>query len=175
MGQARYRTASDGQPARLAPSWTEEKLTILACYLHGFALACKRHPSGWYALDLFAGVGLNFSETTGAEIPGSPLVVLPAGPPLARTVVLCERSARALPGLTARVIPYGDRARVFATDANSEIADMLALVPRDAPAFAFLDPEGSELAWTTVNAIAGHKPKSQRRVEQLILLPPFDV
>jgi three-Cys-motif partner protein len=171
MGQARYRTASDGHSARLAPSWTEEKLAILACYLHGFALACKRHPSGWYALDLFAGVGLNFSETTGAEIRGSPLVVLAAGPPLARTVVLCERSARALPGLTARVTPYGDRARVFARDANSEIADMLALVPRDAPAFAFLDPEGSELAWTTVNAIAGHKPKPQRRVEQLILLP----
>lgn len=171
MGQARYRTASDGHAARLAPSWTEEKLAILACYLHGFALACKRHPSGWYALDLFAGVGLNFSETTGAEIPGSPLIALAAGPPAARAVLLCERSARALPGLTARVMSHGERARVFANDANSQIADVLALVPRGAPAFAFLDPEGSELAWTTVDAIAAHKPKPQRKIEQLILFP----
>jgi three-Cys-motif partner protein len=171
MGQTRYRTASDGHAARLAPSWTEQKLAILACYLHGFALACKLEPSGWYALDLFAGVGLNCSETTGSEIPGSPLIALAAGPPLARTVVLCERSSLALPGLTARVTPHGERARVFARDANSQIADMLALVPGGAPAFAFVDPEGSELAWATVNAIAGHKPKPQRKVEQLILLP----
>ena len=48
---------------------------------------------------------------------------------------------------------------------------MLALIPRDAPAFAFLDPEGSELAWHTVTSIAAHKPKPYRKVEQLILLP----
>jgi hypothetical protein len=59
---------------------------------------------------------------------------------------------------------HGERARVFGRDANSQIADMLTLVPRNAPAFAFLDPEGSELAWTTVDAIAGHKPKPQRRL-----------
>lgn len=76
-------------PARVAPTWTEEKLAILACYLHGFALACKSHPSGWYALDIFAGSGLNLSATTGAEIPGSALIAFEAGPPLARRVVLC--------------------------------------------------------------------------------------
>ncbi|MCA1680525.1 MAG: hypothetical protein LC777_17035, partial [Actinobacteria bacterium] len=47
----------------------------------------------------------------------------------------------------------------------------LALIPRDAPAFAFLDPEGSELAWDTVTAIAEHNPKPYKKVEQLILLP----
>lgn len=171
MGQAKYQIASDGHPARVAPTWTEEKLAILACYLHGFALACKSHPSGWYAFDIFAGGGLNVSATTGAEILGSALIALEAGPPLARTVVLCERDARALPALTARVASYGGRARVFGGDANAEIGNMLALVARDTPAFAFLDPEGSELSWTTVQAIAQHKPKPHRKVEQLILLP----
>ena len=171
MAQAKYQTASDGHPARVAPTWTEEKLAILACYLHGFALACKRHPRGWYALDIFAGGGLNVSATTGAEIPGSAFIALEAGPPLARTVVLCERGARSLPALTARAAPYAERVRVFGRDANAEIDDMLALIARDAPAFAFLDPEGSELAWATVQAIAGHKPKPYRKVEQLILLP----
>ena len=171
MAQARYRTASDGHAARLAPSWTEEKLAILACYLHGFAVACKHHPTGWYALDLFAGIGLNFSETTGTEIAGSPLIALTAGPPLARAVLVCERRAQALPGLTARVTPHRERVRVFASDANSQIADMLALVPGDAPAFAFVDPEGSKLDWMTVTAIAGHQPKPHPKIEQLILLP----
>lgn len=171
MGQAKYQTTSDGHPARVAPTWTEEKLAILDCYLQGFALACKSHPSGWYAFDIFAGGGLNVSATTGAEIPGSALIALDAGPPLARTVVLCERDARARPALTARVASYGGRARVFGGDANAEIGNMLVLAARDTPAFAFLDPEGSELSWTTVQAIAQHKPKPHRKIEQLILLP----
>jgi three-Cys-motif partner protein len=171
MGQATYLTASDGFPARLAPIWTEEKLAILRCYLEAFAKACQRHPSGWYALDIFAGAGLNISDLTKAEIPSSALIALEAGPPAARRVVPCERSPRALPALTHRVTPHGDRAAVFAKDANAQIADMLALIPRDAPSFAFLDPEGSELAWETVRAIAEHKPKPYKKVEQLILLP----
>jgi three-Cys-motif partner protein len=171
MGKARYETASDGHPARVAPTWTEEKLAILACYLHGFAAACKSHPRGWYALDIFAGGGLSISATTRTEIPASALIALEAGPPPARMVVLCERSARALPALKHRVARYGDRARVFAKDANAEIGEMLALIPRDAPAFAFLDPEGSELDWDTVRAIAEHKRKPHKKVEQLILLP----
>ena len=60
MGVARYEDASDGFLARVAPIWTEEKLAILTCYLHGFAVACKSHPVGWYALDTFAGAGLSF-------------------------------------------------------------------------------------------------------------------
>jgi hypothetical protein len=35
----------------MAPTWTQEMLAILACYLHGFALACKCHLSGLYVLD----------------------------------------------------------------------------------------------------------------------------
>jgi three-Cys-motif partner protein len=171
MGQAKYRMATDGFLARVAPTWTEEKLAILACYLKGFAQACKRHPSGWYALDIFAGGGLNSSETTGTEIPGSALIALQARPPPAQRVVLCERDSRALPALRHRVAPFGDRAQVFARDANAEIGDMLALIPRDAPAFAFLDPEGSELAWSTVEAVARRKPATHTKVEQLILLP----
>jgi three-Cys-motif partner protein len=44
-------------------------------------------------------------------------------------------------------------------------------VPTHAPAFAFLDPEGAELEWATVRAIAKHKSEARNKVEQLILLP----
>jgi len=161
-----------GYPARVAPLWTEEKLRVLDCYMRGFAQACKGHPLGWYALDIFAGVGLNISKTTGAEIPGSALIALQAKSPFAQRVMLCEYSPRIILALTARILPYGDRARVFVGDANARIGEMLAPLPQTAPTFAFLDPEGSELAWTTVEAIARHKEgRSQYRVEQLILLP----
>src|SRR4051812_12115411 len=118
MGVAKYEEASDGYLPRVAPTWTEEKLAILAAYLHGFAQACKSHPRGWYALDIFAGGGLNVSETTGAEIASSALIALDAGPPSAQAVVLCERSARARRALDHRVGLYGSRAQVFTGDAN---------------------------------------------------------
>ena len=171
MGRARYQDASDGYPARVAPAWTEEKLAILECYLRGFALACKRHPKGWYALDIFAGGGLNISETTGSELPSSALIALKVDGPPARRVIACERNRRARSALLHRVSIHGDRVQVFQEDANAEIRAMLELIPRDAPVFAFLDPEGSELLWSTVQAIAAHKPAPHTKVEQLILLP----
>ena len=78
-----------GIPRAWRPSWTEEKLAIVACYLGATR-------SGWYALDLFAGVGLNISETTGGEIPGSPLIARAAVRRPRARVLLCERSAHAL-------------------------------------------------------------------------------
>lgn len=170
VGQAKLKDASDGHRARVAPTWTEEKLRILACYLHGFAVACKR-VGGWYALDLFAGGGLNISETNGAEIPGSPLIALDARPPEATLVLCCEQGDEVLAALRDRVAQYGPRCEIFPGDANEEVGDMLARVPRRAPAFAFLDPEGAELEWETVRRIAEHKDSNSSKVEQLILFP----
>jgi hypothetical protein len=58
MARATFHKAADGHPARDAASWTEEKLMILDAYLNSFAKACRTAGS-WYALDLFAGTGLN--------------------------------------------------------------------------------------------------------------------
>lgn len=172
MGKAEYREASDGFTARVAPIWTEEKLRVLDCYLKGFAKVCQSHPLGWYALDIFAGGGLNISEVSGAEIKSSSVLALEVASPPAENVILCEYSTKVIPALTFRTTPYGERARVFCGDANALIGDMLALAPKTAPTFAFLDPEGSELLWSTVEAVADHKRhNSQYKVEQLILLP----
>lgn len=143
---------------------------ILECYLGAFADACKR-AGGWYGLDLFAGVGLNWSLLREREMHGSPLIALNAEAPLAEEVMLCESDRRARVALTARCAPHRQRAQIFPGDANVEIGPMLERVPPRAPAFAFLDPEGAELSWTTVRAIARHKHPTSTRVEQLILLP----
>jgi hypothetical protein len=123
----------------------------------------QEHPSGWYALDIFAGGGLNISATTGAEIPASALIALEAGPPLTRMVVLCERSPRALPALIHRVTPYSDRARVFAEDANAEIADMLAVIPRDVPALLFWTQRAQSWPGTPFRRSPGTSPSHTGR------------
>jgi three-Cys-motif partner protein len=146
VGEAKYVKAGDGHLARVAPPWTEEKLMILDAYLKAFAQACRK-AGGWYGLDLFAGGGLNWSEVRDREINGSPLIALEAEAPPATLVVACEHDRKAHKALGARTARYGDRARVFREDANKTIGKMLALVPNRAPAFAFLDPEGSELDW----------------------------
>lgn len=144
---------------------------ILDAYLNAFAKACQR-TGGWYGLDLFAGTGLNWSTTRNAPIDGSALIALGAKPPEATKVVMAEKHPGAFAALTHRTQPYGDRAVRFNDDANRVITDMLAPIPRRAPAFSFLDPEGSELEWESVEAIAEHKRgHSPFKVEQLILFP----
>jgi three-Cys-motif partner protein len=171
MARATFHSATDGYPARDAASWTEEKLMILDAYLNAFAKACAA-AGGWYGLDLFAGTGLNWSTTRESEINGSALIALEARPPEAIKVAVAESHAGAFDALVHRAYRYGDRVECFNEDANEIVEDMLALVPRRAPAFAFLDPEGSELEWPTVEAIAEHKRgHSSYKIEQLILFP----
>lgn len=171
MGQATFHTAADGYPARDTASWTDEKLMILEAYLNAFAKACQK-VGGWYGLDPFAGTGLNWSTTRDAPVNGSALIALEAEPPRATKVVMAESNSGAFAALTHRTEVYGDQAVRFNEDANGIVGDMLTLVPRHAPTFAFLDPEGSELEWPTVEAIAEHKRgHSPNKIEQLILFP----
>jgi three-Cys-motif partner protein len=171
MGRAGMHTASDGLPARVAPSWTEEKLIILESYLGAFADATKR-AGGWYALDMFAGPGLNWSEMRNRPRDSSPIIALKAGSPEAIEVVAAESYPKSFQALRARTAQYGDRIRLFNGDANAIVADMLAPIPKKAPTFAFLDPEGSELDWQTIKAVADHKRgHSPNKIEQLILFP----
>ncbi len=171
MAQARYNPAADGFDARVAQSWTEEKLIILDSYLHAFAAATKS-AGGWYSLDLFAGPGLNWSEIRNAPRDSSPIIALKASAPEAIKVVAAESYPKSFEALSARTARFGDRVRLFNGDANAVIGDMLAPIPKKAPTFAFLDPEGSELDWRTIEAVADHKRgHSQTKIEQLILFP----
>jgi three-Cys-motif partner protein len=171
MGQATFHTAADGYPARDAASWTEEKLMILEAYLNAFAKACQR-AGGWYSLDLFAGTGLNWSTIRDAPINGSALIALEAEAPRATRVIVAEKNRSAFEALEHRTAHYGDRAVRVNDDANRAVEDLLVHIPKRAPAFAFLDSEGSELEWNTVAAIAEHKRHlSSNKIEQLILFP----
>lgn len=87
-------------------------------------------------------------------------------------IIAAESYGKSYEPLRHRTEGYGKRIRLFKDDANKVIGDMLASVPPRAPTFAFLDPEGSELDWKTVEAVADHKRRhSATKVEQLILFP----
>lgn len=141
---------------------------ILEAYLQQFARACSK-AGGWYGLDLFAGSGGNWSQLRQVERPSSPLIALRAEAPRATKVIAAESSEGLFAALRARTLAFDQRVSLYNADANLAIESVLREVPVKAPAFAFLDPEGSELDWRTVQAIADHKRGHSNKVEQLIL------
>jgi three-Cys-motif partner protein len=170
MGRADYREGVDGHQVRVAPDWTETKLRNLSAYISAFASACTSRGD-WTALDLFAGAGLNYSKMDSKEIPASTMRILDAGPPHASLVVAAEKHAGLHAALAHRLDKYGPRADVVHCDGVANIHALLERIDPTLPAFAFLDPEGTELHWSAVEAIAQHKAGHPFKMEQLILFP----
>lgn len=110
-------------------------------------------------LDLFAGQAENVSRSTGAAIMGSARRALETVPPFSK-VMLFEQPARAagLKSMLRREYPGRDLV-VYAGDRNVRVVDALQELAnyRAAPTFAFVDQEGAEVQWTTLQRIAAHK------------------
>src|SRR5829696_1865114 len=165
------RCHSRRQPmAKKAPRswgyWTEGKLDILAKYLDRFTTTTKYKADARIYLDAFAGEGHGTSRTTRTQFEGSARIGLKVSdPPFDRCYFfeLPETAAELERELT-HDFPGRDL-RVVAGDCNATIPDALAELRRDnlgwAPTFAFLDPDGMELCWETIKALAVHKQLRQ--------------
>jgi three-Cys-motif partner protein len=155
--------------------WTEAKLDLLARYLDAFTTATKyKSPRERIYLDAFAGEGYGVSRTTGEEFESSSRIALGVDDPpfsrlrffeLGRKAARLERELRT---------DYGERDfKVVRGDCNETIpqtlAELRALGVAWAPTFAFLDPDGMELRWDTVKALAEHKGRERNKVELWIL------
>ena len=156
--------------------WTKGKLDLLARYLDRFTTATKRSPACVY-LDPFAGQPQNLDRLTLEEIRGSARVAIETdNPPFARLDLfeLEDRAAALDTELRAR---YPDAPFVVHPgDCNSTIRGVLAdITAADlawAPTFAFIDPDGPDCHWSTLEALAGHKPARLRtKVEMWMLFP----
>jgi three-Cys-motif partner protein len=148
------------QPGRSWGYWTRAKLEMLADYLAAFATASKSQSERIY-LDAFAGEGAGLDRLTGEAFLGSAQIALEAaqgaGFTKFRYFEMGQRAAELQSRLRA---DYPDRdIKVYEGDCNATILDALKeLAPlRWAPTFAFLDPDGMELAWNTLVALANHK------------------
>ena len=162
----------DGLPTRPIGVWTLEKLAILLLYFEGFTRACGKAGGGYY-LDGLAGPGICRIRGARAQpnyVWGSPLIALRTEPPFQRCISLDIRE-RNTAALSSRASSYGSRAVVHSGDVNQLLADVVrSEVPGDAPCFCLLDPEGTELRWSTVEAVA-LTPSRRRKPELLVLFP----
>jgi three-Cys-motif partner protein len=169
-------------PGRSWGYWTRAKLEMLADYLAGFATASKGQSERIY-LDAFAGEGSGLDRLTGEEFPGSARIALDAGEGAGFTRFRYFEMRQRASDLQAQLrSDYPGRdIKVYEGDCNVTILAALNELKalNWAPTFAFLDPDGMELAWDTLHALADHKrgyrssasTKPEYKVELWMLFP----
>lgn len=172
---ARFKASLDD--ARAFYGWTAHKLDILELYWKQY----RRVAGNGTYIDGFAGTGEVLVE--GQRRPGSAGLAAASG--AFKALLLYEKprnAARLRKWLDEHCEPkVAARATVRPGDCNVKIvADLDAgLVPQDRPCFAFLDPNATELAWSTVVRLATYKteisPPERCRIELWILLNTHQV
>ena len=154
--------------------WSEVKLQVLGEYLRGFTQAVRGRSSEAICLDLFAGTYENQRRHGSGSFPGSARVALETEPPFTRLAFFeLSEPAAALDKKIRAARPGDHRWRVFPGDCNETLPTALNWLDdvRWAPTFAFLDPRGLQVAWTTVETLASWRADKKTKVEQWILLP----
>src|SRR4051812_47645729 len=154
--------------------WTELKLQILSDYLDAFLTACQSQREVVY-LDAFAGEGEGLSRVTGEVFQGSALRALEAkghnGHRFTRLRYFeRETKAAALEAQLRDRYPGRD-IKVYGGDCNARLPDALGELHevRWAPTFAFVDPDGLEVGWRTLEMFAAHKRGSRYKTELWML------
>jgi three-Cys-motif partner protein len=151
---------------RSAHFWTADKLDFLEAYIPAFVSATKRAKARYY-VDGFAGPGRNSIE--GQERDGSPLIALNAREACTHYFFV-ERKKSLYKQLLGYVHEHS-RAKQVALrqgDFNQLVDSILPNVPDLAPCLFFLDPEGLELDFTTVEKIA-----RRTKVDLFVLISGF--
>lgn len=174
--QQYVRPDEDGLPMRAAGDWTEEKLDYLGRYVDMFVTSMRKRWRVLCYIDLFAGPGklrLTKGRGGGQVILGSPLRILQHRYAF-NHYFLVEKDTACHAALQARVQASNRAARVrcLLGDANmlvEEVLDEIGVAepwPDASLSLAFLDPEGLELHWQTVAALA-----RKRRMDLVIYYP----
>ncbi|MEY2435804.1 MAG: hypothetical protein QOF97_640 [Acidimicrobiaceae bacterium] len=158
--------------ARYWGFWTRGKLDLLRRYLDAFTTASKTLDERVY-LDLFGGQPANRERVTEADLDGSAKIALATNDPAFSRLRFCELEPYASRLRTALTAEHAGRDfKVVSGDCNSTIRGVLAeLAPVNwAPAFAFVDPQGPDIHWSTIEALAGFKKPTTTKTEIWLLL-----
>ncbi|MCJ7459454.1 MAG: three-Cys-motif partner protein TcmP [candidate division Zixibacteria bacterium] len=158
--------------ARISKPHTEEKLKLLRKYLDGYVIATTRAKERYY-IDALAGDGQCEIRISGSSksriIDGSPLIVMKTDPAFTKCFFI-EIDKDKVEALSKLLKDFPEnRYKIKEGDCNSVIDEILSEIPQEAPCFAFLDPEGFELDWLTIQKIANYK--LGRKIELFILFP----
>lgn len=154
----------DNLPMRDSKDYARTKLKALQVYLEIFTNSMKnKNWSGFYFLDLQSGPGKN---RIGQDVLlGSPLIALNLQTPFT-FYRFNEKDQRLAEALRTRVqaSPYPDRVQIHQSDVNDIVHTICDEIdeydksskPGQWPSLnvAFLDPEGLELHWSSVERLA---------------------
>jgi three-Cys-motif partner protein len=169
---AELRADDDGHLVRPIGIWSLEKLATLFLYFRAFSTACQSVGGGHY-VDGFAGPGkcrVKNARPGPYYAWGSPLLGLRNSPSFERCTLLDIRASN-VEALRARAASHGQKASIHCGDVNDELDRLVReQVPSGAPCFCLLDPQGIELAWSTVARVS-KIPRRTRKPELLILFP----
>jgi len=169
------RHARSMDEAREFYGWTQHKLDILGIYLRLY----RRVAGNGSYIDGFAGTGE--ISVDGIVREGSVGVALKSGafkrmrlyekPAKARSLQEWVSSHAKPTQLAGIAVIGGDFNKKVRADLDAEV------VPKDKPCFAFLDPDSTQLDWTTVETLARYKaecsPPETCKIELWILLNTY--
>jgi three-Cys-motif partner protein len=152
--------------------WTRGKLDLLRRYLDAFTTASKSQSEILY-LDLFGGQPKNRERLTNEDLDGSARIALAtedAGFSRLRFFELEPFASRLRTALEAQY--SGRDFEVVPGDCNTTIhAALASLEPVNwAPTFVFVDPNGPDIHWTTLEVISKFKKPNLSKPEIWLLL-----
>jgi three-Cys-motif partner protein len=150
-------------------NWTALKLEYLDHYLQAYRNATKSAVRGVYYIDLFANCG-DCILPSGCPVDGSAWRALKVIPSFTKCF-FAELKPEFVNYLETRIRNAGiNNTELFPGDCNLLVDKILSHVPKSAPSFAFLDPSGLQLRWSTVEKLASHR-RGYWKMELLILYP----
>ncbi len=175
-------------PRKWGP-WSVWKTEVLLhTYLQRFVSASQKAPHRTF-IDAFAGQSRNIERATGRPLPTSSRLALDVTPAFSHVLLFeLPENARDLEAALAQEYP-GREVRVFAGDCNQELGPALEwwaglgkegrTGPHLGPTLAYLDPDGLQLDWKTVETLALFCTRRDREgqfirrhcIELLILFP----
>lgn len=168
--------------------WTQEKLNVLAKYLHAYTTALQRQPFRKEYIDAFAGTGYRTESNVGREEPseaelfppqidggeskelldGSARLALRTVPSFDEYIFIEKDTKRCLEleGLKHEFSDKSNAITILPGDANDHIQRLCNRDWRNRRAVLFLDPYGTQVEWDTIRAIAATKA-----IDLFILFP----
>jgi len=158
--------------ARYWGFWTRGKLDLLRRYLDAFTTASKGQPEILY-LDLFGGQPQNRERLTDADLDGSARIALATADAAFSRLRFFELEPFASRLRSALADDFGDRDfEVVPGDCNVTISPALASLSslNWAPTFVFVDPNGADVHWSTLEAISKFKKPTLTKPEIWLLL-----
>lgn len=165
-----YEPVEDGLIYRDAGGWVRYKLDYLERYINLFETSMRNKWPVRFYIDLLAGCGKNKIRENNEIVLGSPLVALKTKYPFSH-YIFNEVQAEDIQALKKRVDAMNHSSNIyfFDKDCNLVIEEIMSMIePFEGQSLnlAFIDPEGLEVEWQTIERIT-----RIRRIDLLIYYP----